>query len=119
MTEFKVGDKLWVEPIKGHERMFRPGEVEVTGVSRKWVTVARVDSSRAKLRFNPELLLVDGGKYSSPGRVFLNEGEAGADKQADQAWAVLCRSMSGRMHGVSAADIYAAMKLLKITPREV
>lgn len=105
--EYQVGQVLYFEHSEYHRRHAPLEEVAVVKVGRVWMTLS--NGKRADVK----TLVVDGGKYSSPGRCWLNKEERESELAARKAW----QSLKARMghaapEGVSAESIERAAKLL-------
>lgn len=79
---WQVGMTVLVDTVLGWQREARIYEAQITAVGRKWITIGHN-------RFNAETLLLDGGKYPSPGRVWASRSEFEAAQVRNQAWAEL------------------------------
>jgi hypothetical protein len=84
--EYKVGQKLWFERTLNA----KPGtgeDVIVTKVGRKWVDLAKASYPTHKgYRVAVDSVNVDGGNYSSPGRVWASEEEAQDNLERVAEW---------------------------------
>lgn len=103
-----VGDKVWLEAIRGrglgHDR-----EIEITKVGRKWVYFG----ANKWERFDKSTGDVDGGGYSSPGRVWASREACEDDRVLSTAWGELREAMRfTRPEGVTYADVMKARRLL-------
>lgn len=118
--DLKVGQKLWFVEAPLHNGMDPDNyEVEITQVGRKWFYFKPTPIAQyhySAYRASIEDLVVDGGKYSSPGSCCLSEKEYLRKKAAKEAWHALWKSISGfnPPAGVTEEDILAARKLLKL-----
>ncbi len=100
----KVGDVLWYE---SSSRLFRDEEVTITKVGRKWAYFGHD-------RFEIGTCYVDGGYWSSPGRLWATRADAEEYNLTESRWRTLKSSMAyGPPDGVTSADVEAAAKLLK------
>ena len=71
--KFEVGQKLWYVQSEYLRRQVDPGhEVTVTKIGRKWIHILG-PHIHAKDKFDLEYMQIDGGEYTSPGRVHLSE----------------------------------------------
>lgn len=77
--KYEVGQKLWLE-CSEHRRGPRGVEVEVTKIGRKWVEL----SLGYKVALGVQE--VDGGNYSSPGRVWASRADADAHNAVVAEW---------------------------------
>ena len=84
--EYKVGQKVWVEYYQN--RAGSGGEIEVTKVGRKW---AELDKGRYRVEIGSAQ--IDGGNYSSPGRVWPSKADADAYQDLRKAWSDLRRGV--------------------------
>lgn len=102
-----VGQTLWYVPE--YRNGYRPHEVEVVSVGRKWIGVS--DGHR----IDKDTLEADGGKYSSPGRCYLSREEWERIQGIRDAWSQLRRDVNRHYTapgGVSAEAIKQARALL-------
>lgn len=104
--KYEVGQKLWYVPNRTSAHL-RPREVTVESIGRKWVTCGR-------MRFDKETGIVDGGSYSSPGRVYASREEYERIVITEAAWSDFVNSLSiWRLPGgVTVEKIKAAKALL-------
>ena len=73
----QVGQKLYFPGSK----FARERELTITWIGRIWAT-----TERDRERLNLETLYIDGGAYSSPGRVWLSKAEWDAYANVQLAW---------------------------------
>ena len=107
--EFRVGDKL-VLAGNTYGRRETPHTVQITKIGRKWMYFGN-SRSRASM----ETLVVDGGEYTSPGKLWFSSDEY-------EAWTSTCHLMNELQGclthrpnpGVTADNIRAAAKLLRV-----
>jgi hypothetical protein len=86
-----------------------PYFVTVHKVGRKW---AEIDSGR---RVDLKTLAVDGGEYSSPADCYLSREEYEAEVRRNELFHRLVRRIGHLVNnGVTADDIVAAAKLLRV-----
>lgn len=107
----EVGQKLWFVPQMKYAG--DPREITVVKVGRKW---AYTDERRAD-RFNVETLALDGHGYTPSGRLYLRQEDHTREQEISAEWTKAKASMSNKWHapdGVTADDIRAAVKLLKL-----
>jgi hypothetical protein len=111
----KVGDKLFVQyfryPHVGEGRL-----ETITKVGRKWVYL---DSGyRFELEYvQNKMMYLDGGNYSSPGRVWLCEGDYVNHCKCQKLWQALRKGIDYSRDpgsGVSLKNLTDACRLLKI-----
>lgn len=104
--KYEVGQKLWYVPSRVSAHL-QPREVTVESISRKWVTCGR-------MRFDKETGIVDGGFYSSPGRMYASREEYERIVIVKAAWAAFVNLLSvWRVPpGVTVEKIEAAKALL-------
>lgn len=76
MAEFKVGQTVIFCPANSRKC---PAEVTVTAIGRRWVSLAEMGYGNA--RFDKVSMEVDGGEYSSPGRIFLSWDDFNAERE--------------------------------------
>lgn len=96
-SDFTVGQKL-VAVYTLNRKDPRVAEVMVTGIGRVWVTY---DDGIRRPRFDPEDMSIDGGNFTSPGRVFLSMDEfAQARRRAKLRHAIVQNVSRSRLHGV-------------------
>lgn len=112
-NEFKVGDVVWFVDNDRRQRRNGPEAVTVSKAGRKWV-----EYHDGRRRFDRETLLVDGGKYSSPGRIWRSVAEYEAHSDLQNAWSRFRTAASSAYgpapEGVTKEDIDQAMRLLKL-----
>ncbi len=86
----------------------------VIKVGRKWVTVQR-EGSVACCRFDAETMRVDGGSYSSPGRVYVSEDDYLHETERRKEWGDLLPwvGYSGPPPHMTLEDIRAVAKMVK------
>ena len=77
--DYKKDQVLWYQPSSSHRHNFSGHTVTVTTVGRKWVQLS--DGHRVEMG----QVSVDGGQYSSPGRLWPS-------KEACEAYRELCIS---------------------------
>ena len=81
--------------------------VKITKIGRRWLELSNT------YRVDALTLVADGGKYSPPGRCFLNREAREAERARDAAWMLLRNKMSHRAPiGVTAEHIAHAARLL-------
>lgn len=76
MAELKVGQTVIFCPADSRNS---PAEVTVTAIGRRWVKIANRGYGNA--RFDKVSFEVDGGEYSSPGRIFLSWDDFNAERE--------------------------------------
>lgn len=76
MAELKVGQTVIFCPADSRNS---PAEVTVTAIGRRWVSLANMGYGNA--RFDKGTMDVDGGEYSSPGRIFLSWDDFNAERE--------------------------------------
>jgi hypothetical protein len=84
--EYKVGQKVWVEYYQN--RADGGIKLEVTKVGRKWVELG---IGKGRYRVEIGSTQIDGGNYSSPGRVWPSKADADAYQDLVKAWGDLRR----------------------------
>lgn len=106
MTNITVGQKLW---LVTDNYLIGNLEVTVTRVGRKW---AHIDWRRE--RFNIETGWIDGGLYSSPGKVYYSEQQYEREISHDKRYfAVVERLKDCSPDGISEDTLITIEKLLK------
>ena len=114
MKTLEVGQTLWCVITFRHGRNFDPpkqGEATVTKVGNKYATLSTDD------RIVIETGIIDGGRFTSPGKCYLSKEEYDATDGTARAWRALRVAVSSQHalpKDVTLADINAARALLKI-----
>jgi hypothetical protein len=111
MIEYKVGAQVWFVPRYGG-----PGqELTVTKVARKWVTLGNgrhIDRYRVELGSDQ----VDGGEFSSPGKVWESREVWDAHNKLEQVWDATMEELRKRYYrlpeGVSVEHIQQIRRIL-------
>lgn len=84
---YKEGQEVWIAPT------YRTG-------GGRWQTIVKIGRKWAQLsdgnRFDVRDSQLDGGIYSSPGRVWGSPDACEAEQQADVAWSKLWQATAGR-----------------------
>lgn len=109
MIEYKVGQTLWYYP--SHYANSRKGfEVTVESVGRKWVRLS------SGMRVEKSSRVVDGGEYSSPGELWLDEEEHQKHQELSSTWRAFLAGMSWHQlpKGLTLEKIEAMKKLLEV-----
>lgn len=104
------GQELWFVPQQRY--LGKPRFVTVTKVGRVWAQI-----SEGGYRINKDTLAVDGQGFTSPGKCYASRELYEAETQRQETWSDLRRKIDrtwGAPDYVTAADIAAAAKLLKI-----
>lgn len=108
---FSVGQTIYYARVKQYPR----GEIDlipevITAIGRKWATIGRAG------RFDMQTRMVDGGGYSSPGRIYLSVEEYETRVANAKAWAALERAIRYKSlpPGISAEAIERAAELLGV-----
>ena len=107
--KISVGDVLY---FVYDDRRQKGRNVVVSKVGRKWIYF---DGNRP--RFDPVSFYVDGGKYSSPGRIYYCQQDYQDAVDLRSAWDSLRTKISGYYRvpdGVTKEMIEQAGKLLKV-----
>lgn len=86
-SDFKVGQQIFVEWRNGSKPYMLTETVSKIG--RKWV-----EFMNGRCRFNPETMNIDGGEYTSPGRVWLTEDAYDAHVERRHMWQKLYKLAS-------------------------
>jgi hypothetical protein len=63
----------------------------ITKIGRKWITIGE---GYKPYRFDAETLFLDGGDYSSPGRVYASERDYLESTERQKAWGEFYRRLS-------------------------
>lgn len=108
MSKFQVGQVLWYAP---YDRRNRPSVIVVSSVGRKWVKF-----NRDSRRFDASTMEVDGGQYSSPGKIWMSREDYEADSRIQGEWGYLGRDVyfGKPAPGLTLDDIAQARKLLRL-----
>jgi hypothetical protein len=72
MTELKVGQKLWFVPSQ-YSGCRKCKFVTIEKIGRKWVTIQYSNDQFDKSKLTNGKAALDGGRYSSPGYVYLDQ----------------------------------------------
>ena len=110
--DFKVGDSVWLE---FGSRRYAGGKYTIRKIARKWITIVRAEhpESRNDYRFSRDnWRYVDGGDYTSPATVYLNEDEYREQQEIGRLWAEI-RGLYG-IPAISLQDMREAARLLGI-----
>lgn len=96
----QVGQVVWFEP---NDKRSRGHEMTVEHIGRLWA------ATKDRYRIELTTLEVDGGPYSSPGRVWLSRDECEAETALDARWRKLYArfAYSGRPRGLNDALLTA------------
>lgn len=100
--QFHVGQQVWFVPNEKYHG--EPRYLTVTKLGRRWI----VTNQRGK-RFDRETLVIDGGGYNSPGRVWLDKEEWEAESAKSKAW----EEMHGVMRGLWKAPAHLTTEQIK------
>jgi hypothetical protein len=110
-SDFTIGQKVWFVRSENYSRAERkPVEYTITKIGNKWVTLGN-----NFYKFNIETMDVDGGQYSSPGKIYLNPEDFYTELRIKKLW----NSIGERMYrntptDITEQNILEAAKLLKI-----
>lgn len=109
LKDLKVGDAVFVASAEG--RRVAHFEATITAVARKWATMGPHG------RFDRETGAVDGGKYSSTGRVWRSRADYEAHTRLSAAWADIKRDLQRAecQEGVTVEGINQARRLLGLS----
>ena len=66
----------------------QPRTAKITKVGRKWITLE--DADRYPTRFDAKTHRIDGGQYSSPGRVYASKEEYRETTEKQDLWRNFC-----------------------------
>ena len=100
----KVGDKFWFQPYE-RRCYISPQVATITGVGRKWLTLDIGHGMRA----DKATLIVDGGNYSPPGRLWPSQADYEAESARKDALYGLRRYMeSHASHALTLEQIKQA-----------
>lgn len=104
--KYQIGQRLWYVP-KWVSAYNQPKEVTVDAVGRKWVACGQI-------RFDKESGSVDGGRNSSPGRVYASREEYERIVAIQAAWSDFVKSLSAWFvpSGMTIEKIEAAKAIL-------
>lgn len=108
MAELKVGQTVIFCPADSRNS---PAEVTVTAIGRRWVSIA--DMGYGNARFDKGTLEVDGGEYSSPGRIFLSRDDFNAERERAELLKELRRLASEYSNPYTLTQLRAAVRVLK------
>lgn len=108
VTKYKVGQSVVVH---WHDRYRTDRDFVITRVGRKWVYL------QDDYRFDAESMVIDGGRYPSPGRVYESREVYEAAAALQDKWSAM-RFRVERTYtpptGVTIEDIEQAARLLGI-----
>ncbi len=93
----------------------------IIAVGRKWVTIQPegTDGKWAQERFDCETLQLDGGGFSSRGRVYASKSEYMEATERQKEWSTLYRSLSGHVPAhLTLEDVRAIAAMLTPTRAE-
>jgi hypothetical protein len=121
-ADYYVGQTLYFYRITYRRGdVVAPVPVVVSKIGRKWVSISRNGHDAG--RFDPESGYVDGGQFSSPGRVWRSAAEHDAEAERVRVWDLLKSAIRSHIGGprpdVTTDDIRAAAKALKIELSDV
>jgi hypothetical protein len=71
-----------------------PLKAEVIKVGRKWVNLRTIGVYPAPFKVKVGSRDIDGGNYSSPGKVWVDEREYQCRKKTEETWSVLQRRIA-------------------------
>jgi hypothetical protein len=109
-VEYKVGQEVFIV-LYGNRVQTRPAIV--TKVARKWATLASNGDYRVDIATHE----LDGGRYSSIGRVYSSEAEYQAEQALKTAWSDLRKTFYNVLkmpQGITVEDIEKARKILRV-----
>lgn len=104
---FEIGQTVFYTDNDRKGRIY-PSKVESIG--RKWVNLEKHAG-----RFDKETMLLDGGQYSSPGKVYLSEEVYRNELAVEDLWKKFREAYTYRApEGVTVDNIREAARLLKL-----
>lgn len=80
----------------------KPCELVVCAIGRKWVSLRYPDSPVSRYRVEIGSVEIDGGEYSSPGRVYESEAAYREEQELRQAWDKFAGHIANHRHRVPA-----------------
>ena len=116
---FELGQKVFCDYSLNRKSGERPTLVPryVIKTGRKWVVLSPNFNGVSLERFDAETLLIDGGTYASPGRVWESEADFEASVRDNKLWRDL-RTYFDRHHsrpeGLSEEVMLEVAKLLGV-----
>lgn len=82
---WEVGQTVYVVFDRKYDGHDPEGRIEtITKIGRRWIEVG--DPRWRKARFDAETMILDGGNYSSPGRIWPSEAEYRESLEVQKAW---------------------------------
>jgi hypothetical protein len=119
--EYKVGQKLYVEYM--HRYHSADNWLVVAKVGRKWVSLVYESSRPGETchRVALDSTYLDGGNYSSPGRLWESKEAAQAHHALVKEWNLLKRNLeySSVPEGVTLETIAQVRTLLNVPKKDV
>jgi hypothetical protein len=107
-NKWQVGQKVWVQLYDRRGCHYET----ITKIGRRWATL---DASYRQYRFDLETLLIDGGEFSPPGRVWASKEDQELAAICDLEWKnTFYRLCTIRPDHVTLADINAIREILKL-----
>lgn len=116
---FELGQTIWIHFYQRSLGVALSPHT-VTKIGRKWVTLGNGFRENA-YRFDVDTLELDGGDYTSPGKVYLSEEAYHQETALMGAWKVFQDRIrffgyQTTPKGLTLADIEAASNALKLKP---
>jgi len=87
---FTIGQKVWVSTAQGGRRDLSLKEATITKVGRKWVDL----NPHYLGRFDCSTMQLDGGRYGSPGQVYLSPEAFHTEVLTQRLWSELARRIT-------------------------
>lgn len=81
---YEIGQKLYRVPYD-RRYLANAHDVVITAIGRKWLTVKELEWTREE-RVDKEMLIVDGGQYSSPAKCYLSKQHYEDQLALNTAW---------------------------------
>lgn len=107
--QFTVGQVVVYEHSQGTNRP--EAHLSITKVGRTWVHLSNGE------RFDPTTMHVDGGRYASPGRIWLSEAALKRDRTRRRLYQALRNDLSRALHpDVRISDLQRVRVLLRLPP---
>lgn len=105
---WEIGMTVYV--LRGHNTRTRYlSKDRITKIGRKWITLASRD------RFDAENMMLDGGRYTSNGRIYLHESDYEDELEITKVWRELYSKLSYQPpKNASLLQIVEAFKFLGI-----
>lgn len=109
-SDYHVGQTVYVVNWRGSSRT---REFMISKIGRKWITTF---DGWDTMRFDPETGLIDGGKYTSPGKIWKSTEDYKTHVKIVERWNYFClkasRSHYAHPKGITVERIDELMKEL-------